>query len=228
MSRSILLLNTFINKDQKQNKGFGPFIKEGVAGCFARVPHDLLPRLDSMGQNELRDALKNHEHWFKGFETRDGGASQTALWLKEGTAGNFVIMRHEYPKCPYMPSRLKPNGTYIGSIYVIGMITKQIPQWSEEDMQIANRLCDTWKVGNLCLVDWKYMGMKDDLKQTTQGYINAVCQPTVAHICTDRLKPYKKGGTPESVREDLWNNANIMIKKEDFANVQKMTLNMRC
>ena len=34
--------------------------------------------------------------------------------------------------------------------------------------------------------------MKDDLKQTTQGYINAVCQPTVAHICTERLKPYKK------------------------------------
>ena len=65
------------------------------------------------------------------------------------------------------------------------------------------------------------MGKKHDLEKETQYYLNAICQSTVKRICQDSA-PYKKGGSPESVRRDLWKNAVTKISSSEFSDANKM------
>ena len=54
------------------------------------------------------------------------------------------------------------------------------------------------------------MGLKYDLKEETQKYINRICQPTVVvvNICKDFEKVYTDGATADSLRHDLWDNSS--------------------
>ena len=145
------------------------------------------------------------------------------MWLKMATVGSFVVMRHEYAKCPHCPKRLKnEHGKYIGPVYVIGVIKKKVTLGSAEEEDIADKLlqkssCPKRYLYNFCLVEWKRMGMKSDLQKATKKYLNVICQPTIARICNEPGKTYSSGATSDSVHQDLWEKANISICSGDFS-----------
>lgn len=157
--------------------------------------------------SELRDILASSYVRHK--------AAQTAMWLKNVIVGLFVIMRHEYPNCKYCPRRLKgESGRYIGPVYVIGVITRKIvPSSAEERDIVENRMVEFSKgeIYNACMVSWERMGHKKSLKESTQKYINHVCQPALMRICHDTDKAHH-----QNIREDLWMNATIPISCNDF------------
>lgn len=87
-------------------------------------------------------------------------------------------------------------------------------KWSAEEKHIAeNRMGEfhnvRWNINTLCRVHWKWMGYKKNLQQSTQSYINHICQPTLQHICKD--------GAWSAIREDLWANATIEISPSEFS-----------
>ena len=109
MRKSLFHLNYFIDAATRTNKGFGLFIKEGVATPgFDKVPFEMAHQIGNLTHGEIIKLLLDHEHW------NDSAHSQIATWLKYATVGSFIIMCHEYPKCKFCPKILKPNGTYIG------------------------------------------------------------------------------------------------------------------
>ena len=214
MSKPMFHLNPLISSSKKVNRGFGLFIKEGVATPgYEHVAPNIAQQLGILTQSELRKAIIEDEYflsWEDNDETRAKGATQIAMWLKNADVGSFIIMLHHYPNCEYCPKRLKVNGDYIGPVYAIGMVTKQITPWSEEEAQLSSRICEEEVYGrrsNLCRVDWRWLGKKNALERETQNYLSKICQSTVTRICQERSKPYKEGGTPEAVRKDLWKNA---------------------
>ena len=224
MSQPLFHLNSFIDATKKKNEAFGLFIKEGVGTPgFDRVPFDIAQKIDTLGQQELRKELVESHFWE--FAGSKSAARQVAMWTKQVKKGSFIIMRHEYPKCKFCPDVLKSNGVYHGPVYVLGMVTHVIPAWSQEEDRMAARLCTDWPMGNICKVEWKWLGKKDDLEKETQDYLGKICQPTVAHICQlkkKKRKDWKEGGTPESVREDLWTNAECVIDPEAFDDAELM------
>jgi len=217
MTKSIFHLNSFVDGKKKKNQAFALFIRESVATPgFDPLPTTVdIDRIAGWTYVQLRDTLVRSDG--------DWGASQTALWLKNATVGSFVIMRHEYAKCRFCPLRLKDNsGKYIGPVYVIGVITKKVVPWSAEERDIAdNRMAEFsnhhWDIHNVCRVSWRRMGYKKALKEATQNYINHVCQPTLQRICDDIEKVYSGGATSESIRRDLWSNATIPIRSDEFS-----------
>ena len=44
-------------------------------------------------------------------------------------------------------------------------------------------------------------------------------KPTLQRICDDFNKVFDGGATSESIRDDLWNNANISIRSDEFNDV---------
>ena len=162
-----------------------------------------------MTHSQLKDALVRGNC--------EEGASQTAMWLKDATVGSFVMMRHEYPKCKFCPQRLKNDGgEYIGPVYVIGIITKKVVPWSAEERDISDNKTaefskNHWGIHNICRVKWRRMGYKTSLKDSTQNYINHICQPTLQRICHDFAKT-----SHQEIRRDLWTNATIRIRSNDF------------
>lgn len=216
VAKSIFHLNSFVNGKKKENQAFALFLREGVATPgFDPIPTTIdIDRIAGWSYSQLREALVQYGgEW---------GASQTAMWLKNATVGSFVIMRHEYPKCQFCPGRLKDeSGKYIGPVYVIGVITKKVVPWSAEERAIAeNRMSEFsnhhWDIHNVCRVSWRRMGYKKTLKEETQNYMNHVCQPTLQRICDDFKKVYTGGATSESIRRDLWANATIPIRSDEF------------
>ena len=142
------------------------------------------------------------------------------MWLKRVKVGSFVVMRHEYERCRYTPKwlRLKQrnetSGTleYTGPVYIIGIVTRKIKPHSDEERQVQKQILPNHSyegtLPNVCLVDWKRIGLKCDLKEETQKYINRICQPTVVNICNDFEKVYTDGATAASLRQDLWDNSS--------------------
>ena len=131
-------------------------------------------------------------------------------------------MRHEYPKCPFMPNRLIDiEGRYIGPVYVIGVVT-HLPAQTYEDIMISisqsiPRLDIPEQQDEVayCRVKYLWMGKKNDLDKSTQNYIGKVCQPTIANIC-QRGKSWPKLDTDAvKVRQDLRNTATIPITSEE-------------
>ena len=224
MSQPLFHLNSFIDASKKKNEAFGLFIKEGVGTPgFDRVPFDIAQKIDTLGQQELRKELVKSDFWE--FAGSKSAARQVAMWTKQVKKGSFIIMRHEYPKCKFCPEVLKSSdGVYHGPVYVLGIVTHVIPAWSQEEDRMAARLCTDWPMGNICKIDWKWLGKKDDLEKETQDYLGKICQPTVANICQlkKKRKDWKEGGTPESVREDLWTNAECVIDPEAFDDAELM------
>ena len=147
------------------------------------------------------------------------------MWLKNATVGSFVIMRHEYPKCPFCPARLKDErGRYIGPVYAIGVVTRKIVPWSAEERDLADRRMGEfsrhyWGIHNVCRVSWRWMGYKRTLREATRSYLNHICQPTLACICDKATKVYEGGATAESLRRDLWSNATVPLRPEEFPDI---------
>lgn len=139
---------------------------------------------------------------------------QVALWLKDATVGSFIIMRHEFHRCPFIPSKLKVNGKYIGPVYVIGVVTKKVKPGSAEERSIQDNQMsefnrDYHNIHSFCKVEWQRMGMKDTLDDSTKKYMNAVCQPTINRMCQDLSKEYKSGATGEAEEKSMGANASI-------------------
>ncbi|KAL7427247.1 hypothetical protein ACHAXM_000762 [Skeletonema potamos] len=212
--KSIFHLNSFVDAKVKENKGFGMFVEQGIATpCFEAVPEDIVPMIADMTQNELREAIVQRIVWGCRFDnSRSSAAGQVAMWLKRVEVGSFVVMRHEYGKCRYTPDWLRERNEesgdmeYIGPVYIIGVVTRKIKPYSAEEDYVVSQMAGP--IPNICLVDWRRMGTKADLKEETQKYINRICQPTVVNICNDFEKVYTDGATSDSVRQDLWDNSS--------------------
>ena len=213
--KSIFHLNSFVDAKRKQNEGFGPFVEQGIATpCFHDVPEDLVPMIADMAQKELREAMLQHDDWERFYDSRASAAGQVAMWLKRCIPGSFIVMRHEYERCHYCPKWLKErtdasdNSQYIGPVYIIGVVTRKIKPYSDEEAFVNTQMRYFKGIPHLCLVDWKRIGYKRDLKDETQKYINRICQPTVVNICNDFEKVYTDGATAQSLRQDLWDNSS--------------------
>ncbi|KAL7495143.1 hypothetical protein ACHAWT_006204 [Skeletonema menzelii] len=217
--KSIFHLNSFVDGKIKRNKGFGDFVEQGIATpCFEKVPEDIAPMIAGMTQEELRDALMKYPDWGWWFgASNSSGAGQVAMWLKRVKVGSFVVMRHEYERCPHAPEWLKERDEssgkleYIGPVYIIGVVTRKIKPYSEEEAYVQKEMLPFDRhepLPSLCLVDWKRIGFKDDLKEETQKYINRICQPTVVNICNDFKRVYTDGATAASLRQDLWDSSS--------------------
>ena len=214
MESSIFLLNSFVDARRRINQAFGPFIRAGVATPgFCKLHANVVNRLPDYTYVQTREALLEDPDWSM------SSARQVALWLHKAVVGSFVIMRQEYGNCPFLPAFLKDNlQRYIGKVYVIGVITRQIQLGSAEEDQVArdrlnefHQVFDSYNINKFCLVSWQRMGMKKDLEQNTQKYINAVCQPTLQQIC--------KRSSHDAIRRDLWDKASIIIGPDDFPDV---------
>ena len=216
VNKAIFHLNSFIYGKKRINEGFSEFIREGVAAPgVEHLPATLdIDKIADWNVSELTDTLTT-------LNNSDWDASKTAKWLKNATVGSFIIMRHEYPKCPFCPKRLIVDGKYIGPVYVIGIITKKVIPWSEEERDIAEDKLggfsgSRWPISTVCRVSWRRMGYKKTLEKTTRDYMNHVCQPSFQQICDDPEKVFAGGATSESVRRDLWSNAIIPISSNEF------------
>ena len=217
LNKSLFHLNSFVNGKLKRNSAFYLVLREGIATPgFYQLPTTIeVDRIASLTHSQLKTALEKSYGTLGGRDTH--GAGQTTMWLKDATVGSFVMMRHEYPKCKFCPRRLmNERGEYIGPLYVIGIITKKVMPWSAEERDIADNKTEEfskhhWDLHNICRVKWKRMGYKKSLKDSTQSYINAVCQPTLARICHDFTK-----ASHQDIRRDLWMNATIRIRSDDF------------
>ena len=89
------------------------------------------------------------------------------------------------------------------------MVTRKIRPYSVEEEEVSSATTlDYDLLSNFCLVDWKRIGYKQDLKQETRNYLNRICQPTVVNICDKPEKVYKDGATSESIRRDLFINSS--------------------
>ena len=223
MQKSIFHLNSFVDGEMKRNKGFGHFVEQGIATpSFEKVPDDIASKIADMTQDELRDALKQYPNWGWWFgKTNSSGAGQVAMWLKRVKVGSFIVMRHEYESCTYTPEWLKERDDtsgkmeYVGPVYIIGVVTRKIKPYSQEEADVQKEMLlsgnyDEYDhpIPNLCLVDWRRIGYKGDLKEETQRYINRICQPTVVNICNDFKKVYFDCATAASLRQDLWDNSS--------------------
>ena len=221
MTKPLFHLNSFIDVYKHKNVGFAAFLREGVATPgFAPVPPELARQVPNWTYEQIRDAINDTTYY--GEDIRS--ACQVAMWLKDATVGSFIIMRHEFPTDPFCPANLEKNGKYIGPVYVIGVITKKIMPGSTEERDIQlNRLSEfnrhSTRIHSFCLVEWRRMGIKATLKEETKKFINAVCQPTINRMCQDSNKVYKSGATGESIRRNLWENATMPIRSEDFPDV---------
>ena len=226
MSNPLFHLNSFVRSEKKINEGFSEFIREGIGTPgFLSLPNSLdIEKIADWTHKELREELTkmNHSDW---------GATATATWLKKATVGSFVIMRHCYPKCKFCPKRLFVDGSYIGPVYVIGIITKKVLPWSEEERRIADTITGAYnlctvsseKMGyinelkhNFCTVSWEKMGYINELKESTKKYLSKVVQPTLQQICENAEKRFDGGGTSDSIRRDLWKHAREKISSEQF------------
>ena len=147
-------------------------------------------------------------------------ASQIAMWLTEvNQPGSFILMRHEYSNCPWLPQKLKSiSGGYIGAVYVLGVVTDSLVPNSAADRAIASRIGEIGANWNhtYCAIDFRWMGFKADLQPSTTAYITKICQPTVAKICGDGKKWPALGTDAARVRADLWRNATMAITAGDF------------
>ena len=216
VNKALFHINFFLDSSKKVNEGFSLFVGSGVVTPgFDPLPTTLdIEKIAGWTERELQCAIasENNDDW---------GASTTAQWLKNADVGSFVILRHEYRQCPFCPKRLMKDGKYIGPVYVIGVITKKVLPWSKEERDIAdNKLGkfsrSRWPIHTVCRVRWKKMGYKKSLKKSTWKYINSICQPTFVQISNKPEKEFSCGATSESIRCDLWNNANIRISSDDF------------
>jgi len=222
MNNPLFHLNPGIDGTVKhQNLWFSPFLREGIASPgFCRVPYNIASEVSTSSYEQIRDDINDECYYGEGIHS----ARQVALWLKDATVGSFIIMRHEFPRCPFIPSKLKVNGKYIGPVYVIGVVTKKVKPGSAEerniqDTQMSEFNKDFHNIHSFCKVKWQRMGMKDTLDDSTKKYINAVCQPTINRMCQDLRKEYKSGATGEAVKRNLWENASIPIQAGDFTDV---------
>jgi len=216
MSNPLFHLNSFVRSKNHVNEGFSELIREGIATpAFLPLPKSLeIAKIADWTYTELREELTNMNHG-------DWGATATATWLKKATVGSFVIMRHCYPKCKFCPKRLFVDGSYIGPVYVIGIITKKVLPWSEEERHIADiKMADfsrnRWPIHNVCRVSWEKMGYLNELNEPTKKYLSKVVQPTLQQICENTGKLFDGGGTSDSIRRDLWKHALEPISSEQF------------
>lgn len=223
LSENILHLNPFITGGA--NLGFGPFIATGIASPgFYPIGPEVMRLLQGCGGistsrtavvKEITRTTQNGERSW---------AQQLGTWLQCATEpGCFIIMRHEYKNCPFVPAGLKDNGgSFIGPVYAIGQVTKAglIDPSETQNLQLhlyENFPFMQWNSNSPVKVHWKWMGLKSNLQEPTQRYLNYICQPTVAKICGHGKEWPKLGTNWRAVREDLWTNAMASINPLDFS-----------
>lgn len=219
MSAPLFHLNPFVNSEARQNVAFGPFIREQVATPgFHPVGQGVVDLVDQGGSYlDVRNELK--------LRGGVGGseAGQVALWLTQAKVGSYVVMRHEYKNCPFLPRRLKDDeGKYIGEVYVLGRVTKVVEPNSGEERSITASLRFPgdyeYFAHTFCRVRFDRMILKSTLQRSTTRYISKICQRTVCKICDGSAWPELKTDST-TVRADLWDNANIQISGDDFDDV---------
>ena len=181
MNNSLFHVNPFIEGKKKINKGFGPFLQQGIATCGCqKLPSSIIGDVEDLTYEQIRDKLGQE----KGWDTADpNGYSkfgrQAAMWLKNVSIGSFVIMRHHYPKCQYCPQRLFKNGKYIGPVYVIGVVKKKVAPGSIEEKTVAAGVsktssCEQKWLNNFYMVDWQQMGITSKLSASTRSYLFSI------------------------------------------------------
>lgn len=215
MTAPFFHVNSFMSAKNQTNKGFGPFIREQVA----------TPGFHAVGQNvlDMAKAGEPHEAIRSAILARGGingsEAGQVATWLREVKVGSYILLRHEYENCPWLPTRLKDDsGNYIGKVYVLGRVTQVVEPNSDEERAIAASLPeidDEW-CHTFCRVSFDKMLLKENLQPATTNYISKICQKTLSKICCEGGSWQKLGTNATRVRNDIWDNATIPISSQDF------------
>ena len=224
LSENILHLNSFVTQKTSTNIGFGPFIATGIASPgFHPIGPEVTNMLRVYGGistsrtavvKEIMNTTENDEpSW----------AQQLGTWLQCATEpGCFIVMRHEYRNCQFLPSALKDNsGNFVGPVYVIGQVTMAGLIHSNEWESLQRDLYQSfpamyWDSNSPVRVHWKWMGLKSNLQESTQRYLNCICQPTVSQICGIGKEWPRLGTDWRVVREDLWMNATTPINASAF------------
>lgn len=224
-SNRLFHVNPFLKKINHQdcNRGFAAFIATSSI-CFWYPPTTrryAALQTESLNYREILQRLQEEPGHSKSRIT------EVHMWFTKFRVGDFVFMRHEYGKCPFLPAKLQDdNGRYIGPVYALGVITEgPFQEGSEElvkdlknhvhalDEKVQNEL--EQKEASFCRVKFLRMGYKRDLEDTTNSYILSICQATIKNICQPG-KSWKLDTTPKRVREDLWKNATMPISADDF------------
>ena len=114
---------------------------------------------------------------------------QVALWLTTCRPGAYLICRHVYEDDPLAPRPLRDqHGQYVGGVYVIGRVEEFPTPQTDADVALVEHIEDT-RLATLRMerrylhfvarVRFFALGYLEDLKPTTKGYIDQVCQPTL-------------------------------------------------
>lgn len=228
-SKNIIHLNTLIRPSAKMNNGFAAYIHEGVAthgipieitgmcpavAAMQGQPHAAVKTAllnELLADDPTKPITREEQSW----------TNQTAHWLASADVGSFLIIRHIYGTCPYLPVAIKRGGCkHNKRIYAIGMVTETPRCNSLADRAIQDQMRSVtrlWHEGeqsnqNWFRVSYEWMGYYDDLSDTTRSYLQAISQPTVTKLFGTAATQKNE----QAIRADLWKNAAIRIKPADF------------
>ncbi|CAB9508142.1 expressed unknown protein [Seminavis robusta] len=221
-STSVFHINPFLSKskngNKKSNQGFGTFIaaKAATIGFAAYTQNYLNLKSDGHTDEAIIGILKADDYYNKSAFT------QVKMFENSVRVGDFILMRHEYPQCRFMPARLLGDEGYIGPVYVLGVVTARPSDGYNDVVDYFTKshsptfdefTCRQW---TFCRVHFLRMGKKCDLEDSTIRYLSSVCQPTIAHICQAGKIWSKSNTNAEEVLLDLWTKAEVSIESEEF------------
>lgn len=209
MSNDLFHLNSFVDSGQRINYGFTAFMQQQAA-TVGISKHEFTPEvlqaLSSSSREEIADMVVENTG------VSHSAAGQIVLWQLGVQVGSFVIMRHAYKECPYIPQlAFDDHGRWLGKLYVIGQVTQLLQPFSEEDNCISNQYPETHgkeKANGFHRVNFCRMGLESSLSKVTQCCLNAVCVKMLAQISFS-------SSTAHWIRSDLWNNATRVITPDD-------------
>ena len=146
-------------------------------------------------------------------------ATQNALYYGKVRIGDYIIMRHCYANCKYLPNFLSslPGGYPEGGVYVIGRVTGPIAIGSREDVEISkllSRQIEKLWCRDFYPVTFAKLGKIADLDAATQKYLSKICVATMMQV-------FSPTGTTDASaarrhRQQLWRNATTKITPADF------------
>ena len=219
-SRQWFHVNTFINKIEQTNQGFGPFLRtcEVTIGWAAVYNEGGLPmeQLVKKGKGDYHILRKEIVAWHSTLERLNENvnstATQLAMWLTQVRKGDIVVMRHTYEMCPFIPEKLKTlaNGVY-KPVYAIVRVVTPPTITSRKSLCDPRQAC-VYLQAPCATVEPIGLGFWDHLSESTQKYLGGNIQATIA-----RFKTVDNGGKFTKAHEnDLWQKATIRIDPSDW------------
>lgn len=223
LSKRVFHLHPFRNKGS--NRYFGPFIAAGgvTVGDAVEYPVYLEAVAGFAGSSE-----KEKKQTIQDAITRVSKPKRVPwirMWHEQVRVGDFIVLRHisDSKGCPHTPSRLfdDATGEYIGSVYVLGVVTA-LPSVDGECVQeireslLQNSFWRGWEDeghirSTFCPVKFLRMGFKASLKAETKERMMFCAMGELTSVCRKLDEE-----SAQSILLDLWDNATIPFTSKDF------------